>query len=265
MEDHDPYHDPYRRHRSRGNPWNQWGSSGWGSTGPSGPPPWLADLLGLAQTPPPRPRRGPRVRRGDVRTAILDVLRRAGESGEPVNGYQVIRQIAELSDDEWRPSPGSVYPTISQLEDEGLVTTDDEHGRRSLRLTDEGLAWTQRHRHELDAVWAPFRRSGTGFSAFTDDPRAGSGHASAGGSTTGADHGASAGQGADFKSEITQVLGAAWQLVTQGSEAQRRAAVEVLAQTRRSLYGILADGRDPARDEPADDDAEGEAWEGPRP
>lgn len=259
-DQHDPYRDPYRRHRGRGNPWSgssggqwgaPWGGAGWGSFGgtQSGPPPWLADLLGLAQTPPQRPHRRPRVRRGDVRTAILDVLRRSGERGEPVNGYQVIRQIAELSNDEWRPSPGSVYPTISQLEDEGLVTTDDEHGRRSLRLTEEGLAWTERHRDELDAVWAPFRPSSASpFSAFTDDPRRedahGSGAEGPGGSTQDE-------RGADFKREITQVLGAAWQLVTQGSDSQRRAAVEVLAETRRSLYGILADGRDAGA---ADDD-----------
>ena len=64
-------------------------------------------------------RRGPRVRRGDVRSAILDVLRAAEESGEQVNGYQVIQQISERSEGAWRPSPGSVYPTIQQLAGRG--------------------------------------------------------------------------------------------------------------------------------------------------
>ena len=57
-----------------------------------------------------------------------------------MNGYQLISQIAERSGGAWKPSPGSVYPTIQQLEDEGLVEADDERGRRTLRLTDEGRA-----------------------------------------------------------------------------------------------------------------------------
>src|SRR6516162_1729546 len=60
--------------------------------------------------------RGPRVRRGDVRAAILDLL---GE-GQPWNGYQIIQEIAERTQGVWRPSAGSVYPALQQLEDEGL-------------------------------------------------------------------------------------------------------------------------------------------------
>ncbi|MGN0064893.1 MAG: PadR family transcriptional regulator [Nocardioides sp.] len=224
-------HDHYRRHRSRGQQWGNPFGQGFGNAfGPGGPPAWLQEMFGMGQ--PPRPSRGPRVRRGDVRTAIIDVLHRAGQAEESINGYQVIQQIADLSDGEWRPSPGSVYPTISQLEDEGLVTSDDERGRRSLRLTPEGVAWAEAHTADLDAVWAPFQR--------TPSP-------SRFGDTTSGDESGSDDpgrrQGADFKSEITQVMSAAWQLVTQGSESQRRAALEVLADTRRSLYGILADGR----------------------
>ena len=88
-----------------------------------------------------RRRAGPRVRRGDVRVAILAVL-----AEEPLNGYQVIQQIAERTDGAWRPSPGSVYPTISQLEDEGLVEGDDERGRRTLRLSDAGRDLPRRPR-----------------------------------------------------------------------------------------------------------------------
>lgn len=224
-------HDHYRRDRGRG---QQWGNPFGNAFGPGGPPAWLQEMFGLGQ--PARPSRGPRVRRGDVRTAIIDVLHRAGQARESINGYQVIQQIADLSDGEWRPSPGSVYPTISQLEDEGLVTSDDERGRRSLRLTEEGVAWAESHREDLDAVWAPFQR--TTWGSVTDDP-------SASGSTSGSERGQDrrSGAGADFKSEITQVMSAAWQLITQGSDSQRREAIEVLAQTRRSLYGILAEGR----------------------
>src|SRR5688572_30368032 len=129
----------------------KWGGGPWGwdqgGRGRPGPPPWLAEIFGMT---PPAPPRAPRVRRGDVRAAILDVL-----AVEPLNGYQVIQQIAERSGGAWRPSPGSVYPTISQLEDEGLITADQERGR-TLRLTPEGEAYVAEHPDELGAVWAAF-------------------------------------------------------------------------------------------------------------
>ena len=123
----------------RGGPWGDFGGLG-RRPGRQGPPPWVAGLFGLGSRH--EQRRGPRVRRGDVRSAILDVLRAAEESGEQVNGYQVIQQISERSDGAWRPSPGSVYPTIQQLHDEGLVETDDERGRKTLALTSEGRGST---------------------------------------------------------------------------------------------------------------------------
>jgi len=174
----------------------------------------VAGLFGLAQG---EQRRGPRVRRGDVRAAILDVLRTSAETGEPVNGYQVIQQIADRSGGAWRPSPGSVYPTVQQLEDEGLVETDDERGRRSLRLTTAGQEYVAAHPDELAAVWTPFdapdrEEQGPGFG--------------------------------DLKPEIGQVMGAVWQIVSSGSPQQRRAAVDILVETRRKLYGVLADGED---------------------
>ena len=175
-------------------PWGDW--SGYGRSGHPGPPPWVAGLFGLGQA---EQQRGPRVRRGDVRSAILDVLRTAAEaeSEEQVNGYQVIQQIAERSGGAWRPSPGSVYPTIQQLQDEGLVETDDERPRKTLALTAEGEAYVAEHADELAAVWAPFERR-------ERDERA---------------------RGfADLKPEIGQVMGAVWQIITPGSEQQRRAA-----------------------------------------
>jgi DNA-binding PadR family transcriptional regulator len=77
----------------------------------------------------------PTVRRGDVRTAILAVLK-----DEPMHGYQVIRVLEERSGGHWRPSAGSIYPTLQQLEDEGLVRSEEVDGRRTYRLTDEGHA-----------------------------------------------------------------------------------------------------------------------------
>ncbi|WP_210650428.1 PadR family transcriptional regulator [Nocardioides sp. SYSU D00065] len=202
--------------------WSAWSPGGHRGRRPGGPPPWLGDILGLATAPQRPQQRGPRVRRGDVRTAIIDVLHRARAAEAPINGYQVIQEISELSHGEWRPSPGSVYPTIQQLQDEGLVESDDARGRRTIRLTDRGVAWAEAHTDQLAAVWAPF--------ASTPEPDLDqpSGHA-------------------DIKSEIGQVVSAVWQLATQGSEQQKRAALDVLVDTRRRLYGILADGRDAER------------------
>ena len=212
-----------RQHGGRrgGGPWGgggPWaGPGGFGRPGHPGPPPWVAGLFGLAQGDR---QRGPRVRRGDVRSAILDVVRVAHDTDEPVNGYQVIQQITERSNGAWRPSPGSVYPTISQLEDEGLVETDDTRGRRSLRLTTTGETYVAEHADELAAVWVPFQ-----------EERTAEGDALA-----------------DIKPEIGQVMGAVWQVMTTGSDQQRAAAAEILAETRRRLYGLLAEGDDLAQD-----------------
>ena len=203
----------------RGGHWQSWGPGpGWAHTGHGGPPPWVAGLFGMGEAPR---RPGPRVRRGDVRSAILDVLQVAARAEEPINGYQVIQQIGDRSNDAWRPSPGSVYPTIQQLQDEGLVEADDEHGRRTIRLTAEGMRYCEEHADELEAVWAPFERS----ERRSREERAGADFS-------------------DLKPEIGQVMGAVWQIVTSGSDQQRRAAVDILADTRRRLYGVLADGHD---------------------
>ena len=197
----------------------RWGQhrSGWagdwsGSEGPRGrrgrpgPPPWVAELFGLAQT---QQQRGPKVRRGDVRAAILDMLK-----DEPMNGYQLISQIAERSGGAWKPSPGSVYPTIQQLEDEGLVEADDERGRRTLRLTEEGRRYVEERAVEMAETWAPF-----------GEQRQSNGD-----------------EYANLKPEIGQVMAAVWQIVTTGTDRQRRDAIKILIETRRQLYGLLADG-----------------------
>lgn len=177
---------------------------------PSGPPPWMSGLLGLAQTPPSK---GPQVRRGDVRLAILSVIGDADAAGDPVNGYQVIQQIAERSGEQWKPSPGSVYPTLQQLHDEGLVESEDERGRRTARLTESGRGYVREHAEDIAAVWAPFERASR-----DRDPLG-------------------------VLGEAGQVMNAVWQIASQGSHAQKRAMVEELTAMRRRLYGILGDGR----------------------
>lgn len=175
----------------------------------SGPPPWLQGLIGLAQSGGTATR-APRVRRGDVRAAILDVLAAAG----PMNGYQIIQQIAERSGGAWKPSPGSVYPTVQQLEDEGLVEGSEDEARRLLTLTDAGRAYVEEHPDELAATWRAF-----------DDAAE-----------------AERTNGHDLKPVIGQVMGAVWQVVTTGTRQQQAEAAEILADTRRKLYGLLAEG-----------------------
>jgi DNA-binding PadR family transcriptional regulator len=181
-----------------------------GRRGRQGPPPWVAELFGLAQA---QPQRGPKVRRGDVRAAILDMLK-----DEPMNGYQLISQIAERSGGAWKPSPGSVYPTIAQLQDEALVE-DAPAGRKAIQLTDEGRAYVAEHPDELAAVWAPFAEQ-------VDDDEA-----------------------VNFKQVIGQTVGAIVQVATTGSPDQREKAIEILGDTRRRLYGLLAEGPDATEDE----------------
>jgi DNA-binding PadR family transcriptional regulator len=200
---------------SRGNgPWGGWGGT-WsaatsGTSGPGGmpgPPPWLSGLLGA---PPGRGHRPPRARRGDVRSAILDVL-----AAESMNGYQVIQQIAERTSGAWKPSPGSVYPTVQQLEDEGLVEGYDDGGRRRLRLTDDGREYVAQHADELADTWRPF----------TEDTVA-----------------PGAGGRADLKPVIGQVMAAVWQVMSTGTPHQQAQVAEILGDTRRRIYGLLADG-----------------------
>ena len=94
--------------------------------------------------------RGPRVRRGDVRAAILDLL----AEGQPWNGYQIIQEIGARTQGVWRPSAGSVYPALQQLEDEALIQAEaGEDRRRKYTLTEEGRAYVAEHADELRASW----------------------------------------------------------------------------------------------------------------
>ena len=133
-------------------------------------------------------------------------------------GYQVIQQIAERTEGVWKPSPGSVYPTIAQLQDEGLLE-DAPTGRKAVQLTDEGRSWVADHAEELAAVWAPFE-------AQADDEEA-----------------------VGVKQVIGQTIGAVVQVMSTGTPEQRERAVRILADTRRQLYGLLAEGPEGLEDE----------------
>ena len=79
--------------------------------------------------------RGRRGRRGAVRLAVLALL-----SERPMHGYEMMQELSERTQGMWRPSPGSLYPALQLLEDQGLVKSLTNDGRRQFTLTDEGRA-----------------------------------------------------------------------------------------------------------------------------
>ena len=163
--------------------------------------------------------RGPRARRGDVRAAALALL-----AEQPMNGYQIIQEIAERSGGVWRPSPGSIYPALQQLEDEGLIRAEaGDSGRRAFQLTDEGRAYVADHSAELTAPW---------------DVVAGS----AGGAAL------------EMRKLIGQVAMAAFQVISAGTDAQAAQARQLLTDTRKGLYRILAADDDDAATPGSGDD-----------
>ncbi|MGH3299143.1 MAG: PadR family transcriptional regulator, partial [Trebonia sp.] len=107
--------------------------------GPGGPPggPGFPGFPGGPEGPWGRRGfgRGPRARKGDVRAAILDLF--AEEDGRAWNGYQLIQEIPARTDGAWRPSAGSVYPALQQLEDESLIAPQGTGRRRVFTLTDK--------------------------------------------------------------------------------------------------------------------------------
>jgi len=149
--------------------------------------------------------RGPKVGRGDVRAATIALL-----AEEPMHGYQIITELTERSGGVWRPSPGSVYPTLQALEDQGLVTADKSEGRRVFSLTDDGRA-------EADAA-------GDGPAPWEDAAR-------------GADRSL-----VDLRGLMFEVGAAIMQVGRAGSEQQIKAVGEILTDTRRKIYLVLADG-----------------------
>ena len=121
-----------------------------GGPGPWGGVPFEFGVRGGPFGPPRFGGRGPRVRRGDVRAAILDLL----AEGQPWNGYQIIQEIGARTQGVWRPSAGSVYPALQQLEDEGLIREEEHDGRKLYALTDAGRAFVdERAKEDRPAPW----------------------------------------------------------------------------------------------------------------
>ncbi|THG29568.1 PadR family transcriptional regulator [Naasia lichenicola] len=149
---------------------------------------------------------GPRARRGDVRSALLGLL-----AEQPLNGYGLIKAFAAKTDGAWKPSPGSIYPTLSQLVDEGLIILTDGNGSRSdYTLTDEGRAYVAEHAEEIAAAW--------------QNAAGPAGHES---------HG-------EFRSSIGKLF-AAVQSFRMATPEQQKAAIATLDNARKELYRILAE------------------------
>ena len=115
-----------------------------GGFGPGGPGFFKCRGFG---GPAVRPR-GRRMRRGNVRAAILLLLEE-----EPRNGYQVMQEIEQRSEGAWRPSPGSVYPAFQLLADEGLIRGEARDGGNVFELTDAGRAYVEENREQLGNPW----------------------------------------------------------------------------------------------------------------
>jgi DNA-binding PadR family transcriptional regulator len=150
--------------------------------------------------------RGRKARRGDIRTAALLLL-----AEEPRNGYQIMQEVQERSDDAWRPSPGSVYPALQLLEDEGLIRSEVLDGRKLFVLTDAGKATVEERDAERPAPWEQM------------------------GEQVGS-------QAHELGRLMREVAFAFAQVMHHGSDDQMGKAREVLSAARRDLYRILADG-----------------------
>lgn len=121
---------------------------------------------------------GRRAGRGQVRTSILALLAEA-----PLNGYQIMQSLAERTAGAWRPSPGTVYPTLSQLEDEGLIEAFDNDGQKAYRLTETGRQAADRieqkpwdavneqlggcNPHQVGSLWTEYGAMGGALKEFT--------------------------------------------------------------------------------------------------
>lgn len=146
-----------------------------------------------------------RMRRGDVRAAILLLL-----SEEPRNGYQLMKEIEERSEGAWRPSPGSVYPALQQLEDEGLVVPEKIEGRKHFKLTEDGAKYVDENAEKLGEPWKDLTPDEN------DARRA-------------------------LANQIKPLMAATGQLMQAGGDDGVRRGAELLAETRRKIYAILAE------------------------
>jgi DNA-binding PadR family transcriptional regulator len=146
--------------------------------------------------------RSPRARRGDIRAAALLLL-----SEQPMNGYQLIQEIKARSDGAWKPSSGSMYPTLDMLQDEGLIRATGGKGK-PLELLDEGRTWVEDHKDEAPP-WEAFGAASETFG--------------------------------ELKAAFFQLGAAGMQVAGTGTESQIARALDILVDARKQMYSLLAE------------------------
>jgi DNA-binding PadR family transcriptional regulator len=165
--------------------------------------------FGFGRPGGPRGRRGGgrgRGKRGDVRAAILTLL-----AERPMHGYEMIQEIAERSQNLWRPSPGSVYPTLQLLVDEGLIAgTESEGSKKLFELTDDGRAAAEK------IETPPWEEIAEGWK--NQDP----GHV-------------------NLHTAVAQLMGAVAQSAYAATEEQQQRIVDIVNNARRDVYNILGE------------------------
>ena len=150
-------------------------------------------------------RRGGRMRRGDIRTAVLAIL-----AEEPGHGYDVIQRLEEKTSGAWRPSPGSVYPTLQLLEDEGLARSGERNDKRVYEITEQGREEATRRIEAAGGT--PWEVAGR------NDTRVG-----------------------EFRNAVRQLLVASKQVSASGNQQQVECMLEILKRARKEIYTMLAE------------------------
>ena len=182
------------------------GFGGGGEFGFGGPGPGFGGPFGPGPRGPFGRSGGRRARRGDVRLAALLLL-----AEKPRNGYAIMQELEQRSGGLWRPSPGSVYPALSQLEDEGLIRSRETDGGRVFELTGAGQAQVAERPQDAAAPWDTVGQG------VPDQTRA-------------------------LFNQMRQLGAAVIQVAHSCGTEQAEQAAQVLDQARRSIYRILADG-----------------------
>lgn len=139
--------------------------------------------------------------------AVLAVL-----NEQPMHGYQIMGELEERSGGAWQPSPGSIYPTLQQLADEGLIVSDSLEGKNVFSLTEDGA--TAVAANEDPPPWERFTSEG------------------------GLPY-------ADLKRSVFQLGAAVRQVAATGSQQQAEAAAEIVNNARKAVYRLLAEDEVP--------------------
>jgi DNA-binding PadR family transcriptional regulator len=198
------------REQEKRGPWGGGWAGAWCGPGGKRESSWAGPMFGgspwagMWGGPPPWGRR-PKAKRGDVRAAILALLAEG-----PRNGYQIITDIEERTEGTWRPSPGAVYPALQQLSDEGLIVAEEGEGRRTYGLTEAGHAYVEAHPTEVRTPWDDI----------PPDAHAGLG---------------------DLFKLAAQTGAAVVQVAQAGTEEHVAEARNILSETKRKLYNLLAE------------------------